>query len=473
MRRTPWWLWTLIIFIALMPLLIHGLRWFDGNPLPPGDLPYYHSRIASEILAGNIAGPDPLLPARTPLRTPLHFFLAIFHLALPPLAAMLTLPWLCGLAILLLLNAVLVRLGVSETSRAAVLLVLGFSPAFLSMAVLAEPAGLALALLLGGTYCLLGGKRRVLGAALLLMCASFGITEGLLAILVPLILLRGRGGQLPLWPLGGAAAMLLVRLAQYWTSEIPSFLPGAGIAHHFSDFGGLWGIPLFTFCLALVGALHYWRSTDRRGTKAAGVAVALAGMLYPSFTVYATPIIATFAGAYLAHSLTSNWSLPDVKRMFFIVAVCGIAFAGLSHALNLSKLQPVPALADGLIPLRSLPPEHGAVFSHPRNGAWIAFFANREIMLDNQYEEVAGVNRRYADTQAALYSTDLRRTTDILDEYGVTFVLITREMEQGGVWTRPDQGLLFLLQSNETFKRGSSTGFTSAWQYIGRPDGSP
>ena len=49
------------------------------------------------------------------------------------------------------------------------------------------------------------------------------------------------------------------------------------------------------------------------------------------------------------------------------------------------------------------------------------------------------------------YSRKIKDTKQLLDAYKIKYIFITPEMTSGLVWTRPDEGMLFLLKHSSVF----------------------
>ena len=56
----------------------------------------------------------------------------------------------------------------------------------------------------------------------------------------------------------------------------------------------------------------------------------------------------------------------------------------------------------------------------------------------------------------------------VIQELNIDYIIITDEMKYGLVWTEDEQGMLFLLRNNETFKKiyVSPDNSTELWEVI-------
>ena len=71
--------------------------------------------------------------------------------------------------------------------------------------------------------------------------------------------------------------------------------------------------------------------------------------------------------------------------------------------------------------------------------------------MDMQLKYQDEADKRHNVTRDIYYGTDLKKTASLLRTHGIGYIIITEEMKNAGVWNRPDQGLLLMLQDNETF----------------------
>jgi len=157
-----------------------------------------------------------------------------------------------------------------------------------------------------------------------------------------------------------------------------------------------------------------------------------------------------------------KWKLKIIKNLTVIFIITGFFFSFLSFAVRIIEENPNQALVDALSDLRQRDP--GKVLSHPRYGSWIQFYAKQSVLL----EETPGFidDRTFIINQSfeAFHSFNLKKTKSILQRFDITYILITNDMKQNLVWTKPDDGLLFLLNDNETFKRIYENSEVSLWQ---------
>jgi hypothetical protein len=63
------------------------------------------------------------------------------------------------------------------------------------------------------------------------------------------------------------------------------------------------------------------------------------------------------------------------------------------------------------------------------------------------------------------YSRILVDTQKIFKKYDIKYIYIDDSMKNGKVWSREDQGLLFLLKNSEIFKNIYNSQNIEVWEY--------
>ena len=104
--------------------------------------------------------------------------------------------------------------------------------------------------------------------------------------------------------------------------------------------------------------------------------------------------------------------------------------------------------------------------------------AERLSILRKQFESIAdmkvftdqfskeGYDQRflYKVSDSVFYSKDIKEVSAILEQYNIRYIFINGKMKEGGVWTRSNEGLLFLLSDQEHFKKIYTQGDVEIWQ---------
>jgi hypothetical protein len=72
--------------------------------------------------------------------------------------------------------------------------------------------------------------------------------------------------------------------------------------------------------------------------------------------------------------------------------------------------------------------------------------------MDGWGARTPDAQQRWAAAQSVWHAQDIEKLQPVLARNRIGAVVITKDMRSGKVWDLPEQGLLFLLRNNETFK---------------------
>ena len=86
--------------------------------------------------------------------------------------------------------------------------------------------------------------------------------------------------------------------------------------------------------------------------------------------------------------------------------------------------------------------------------------------MDTQTKYAPNLEKRQNITNDIFYSRNINKTLDLINENNLTYILITKEMKQGQVWTSNDQGLLFLIRYYASFKNIYDDDNIELWQVL-------
>jgi asparagine N-glycosylation enzyme membrane subunit Stt3 len=140
-------------------------------------------------------------------------------------------------------------------------------------------------------------------------------------------------------------------------------------------------------------------------------------------------------------------------------------FSSVFSVTRLANNEPKPDTIKSLQWFNKQP--QGIVLSHPSYGYWIEAIANKSVLLDENTYYLASANLKYNITQDIFNSRNLKKTKEILDNNSIGYIWITSEMKNGLVWPKgKEEGLLFLLRSNETFRQLYKDKNSEIWQVI-------
>ncbi len=410
-------------FVTLLALLAPlFLRVLKGNPLIPGTASYRHL-LAEETLYDSILSSCSFLgDARVLLSV------------------------LLGLATILLLHKLLEPVR-RRQERALILLLAIANPLFLNLFTRLDPYTVALPLAL---LCLLQSER----SSTPLLLALVAVFSPLLALFTTLLLLlnASSGRQRRFAVYGLLLGLLLAFLAGTAT---PTFSFNPAIA----EFGAFNGLSIFLLSLALLEASLDWFAKRTRGV----MLLFLAATLLAPFSSAAL-IAAGFAAAPLAARLTDRllrrrWTLAPARGITMLLLACGFLFLALTAFLAIADAPPSGGLRNEL---QRLPP--GTVLAPPELGDAIEQLTHHTALLHD-----CGRQAALCDQTARFYaSRSMDAAAAFLDENSLAYLVVTNEMRDGAVWSRDDEGLLFLLKHSERFTLVETGAEERIWRYTPR-----
>lgn len=434
MNKHLYAIFALAFIILLLPF---HLRFLHDNPTLPGTAPYYHTLTATNIADGTT--PNQPITSRPYLFNPYHYVLASLYLLFGTIAFTLT-PLLFALLSILFLNLALTQFNISASTRLWILLAYTLSPPVITAGTLAVPHAFALCLLTASVW-LLYTKWWPAGTITITLTALTGLPHALAALALLLFLSFIKRNNALLTSIAPVALILLLGIHPYTVPLAP------GLAQYISDFGGTFGFSVFALLLATVGIAALWKYKKAYYGSFAMLAFLLFISYHlPHLLTYTNIIISALAGNALSLLADRKWHLHYLRPVTLLVLFCGLLFSGLAHAVATADSPPTPRFFDSL----SFPPS--TILSHNQYGFWIAS-AGHTPVTDPLWKQRPRPQELHGDTATLFHSTDPEITLALLNKYNATHILITPEMEQGLVWERPEQGLNFLVENSEMFKR--------------------
>jgi len=437
-----------VLALIMIALPIH-LRYSEGNTTLPGVEPHYHSRMSESLLEGVPEADNTIVNSRPYILEPYHVIVAAAYRIMGPIALTL-LPALLAFASLIFFWLLLRKLDVSENTQLWMLLVYSLSPPLVSAGFIGNAHALILTLLLSGAW-LLFTNWWILGAINFVIAAYSGLTYTIAAIVLLIILMvlrpKNKNTIITLAPTVG------VLLIGYYPPTIPLLQGG-----YLSDIGATYGISLFASLLAIVGAAIIWKHKKEYYGAYATIAILLVISFFkPRLLIFANILVSALAGLALATLAKRKWELKSLREAALLVLFCGLLFSSIAHAVNLAGEQPTPEFFE------ALEFEPGTILTHENYGFWVEAAGHRAV-IDPLWRELPDPEGQLWDVTALFGSTDLDNIQTLIKKYNVTHVLITPEMQHGLTWEREEQGLAFIVENSETFKRMETGSSIEVWK---------
>jgi hypothetical protein len=427
----------LSLAIFLTPLV---LRIAEGSPITPGAESYAALRQSELLSQGQITDPFHHVGLLFSPSTLLLALMGLFGVPwlLPPLLA--------TLLVMLVYHYLLPRYH----SKAIVLfgaLAFVVSPAMSVLATWHTPIVLCAILLLVAAH--VDRATTVLVALAVLASPALGILGG--AGIVAYLWWRHRRvlAALCLLALGIAAAALFASSGPVAFEEL--------LLAHVSprllfEFGMPTGVTIFFVIIAGYGLLAGLPGSRLSGVGAA-LALTLLAALFPSSILLLTLLLAVLVGHAIQHLLVAQWRLGMLQESLLILIACAALFLVITTVRERVADSPNGELSHALVELRNQA-HPGAVLTAPVYSPLVEYYTGRIAALPSDATDISVFSSRNAD-----------ETYRWMNESGVGYVLVTDEMRQT-LFSRSDEGLLFLLQNSGRFVEAYSTGNTKVWYFI-------
>ena len=226
------------------------------------------------------------------------------------------------------------------------------------------------------------------------------------------------------------------------------------------------GFGIFNVLLALVGLYVVWNTKKQITGYIMLSFLVLLSFYTPQINIYLGFIVAIFAGYGFISIIKMKWKIDLIKKLTIILIICGLLFSTLSYINRTANELPNNEIIQSLKWLKENSAKEDIVLSHYSKGLWIEAISQRPVVLDSQTNYIEDLDIRFNDSNTVFYSRNLKNTKTLLDKYNVKYIWIDQLMKQGQVWVKEKQGLLFLFENKETFKKVYSNNNTEIWEIL-------
>lgn len=468
--------WAIALITLLLLLLPHMIRFIAYENITAGDDVYYHSRFAEYFMGSlKIPATDPLVD-RIYDYNPYHLILAAASYITGIELATKIIPLVFGLLSMTLFYIILENLRLKEKKRFFICLILALSPIFIYTFSTSSQFAIILFLNLLGFYFFIK-KQKIFTYLSILIFASipfFNFFNALvtLILLFTYTIVKGVSRNKFYFVSAGIILKTLIYhlyiFYRFGLPQTPSFISHNIIQNLVSDLGAKTGFSFFAILLAAVGLVTTWK---KRGEFYYIYVLALVLIISSTYfqdlaNIYLNFIIVIMAGYGLFFLIDRKWDTKIVKNASLLLIICGIVFSMVSFMIRFSSMPPYSEDIESLDWLKQNSNENDRVLSHYSNGFWIEYFADRPVLLDSYFDYINDLEQKYADSEVMLHSRSLKITKEILDKNKIRYIWINKAMKQGLVWSRDDEGLLFLFRDRETFKKIYANNEVEIWEYL-------
>lgn len=435
----------LVVLALILPLAIRGI---SSTPIVPDPASYTHIKQAEFIINGQIGFDS--IRSEYFVPTPHTWLLVIFRTLgadwlLPPLLA----------GSLLVLLFVFLKRRLPQSIVFLSLISLSLAPTLIVAGTTHEPALLGFVLFMGAVVL---RQRSLLGAMLLLSLMTITIPfVGLLAVLTLLVIeYRSRGSSALLYLLSPLIAGVYIFS---WTEALPYLaldIPRLRLGMLF-EFGNRQGVSIFFIFLGIYGLLSR-RLPHRMRTTLLLIALAFLSILLPNSLLGLAIFLSVLTGFGIHRLLIRDWHLDLLRQICIILAICMGVFLLIVSAREQTVAQPNSEFREVMEFIGDQSRE-GHILTLPAYAPAAEYFSGRKAVLT--------ARSRQAELEEAFYSRRASVLFDFLESSDARYVFINDDMRQD-LFTRSDQGLLFVLPNTQRFVLIAHRNHSDAWYYIPR-----
>jgi len=281
-------------------------------------------------------------------------------------------------------------------------------------------------------------KREVLGVMMIYLVPFFGPISAILALLLLLVYsLKNERFRLFLAALPSAAILYFAPVG-----ILPAYNNVA-----ISDFGGHYGLGLFTILLSFFGLRQLWEKKYKY--LFIYITVVFVGAFFfldVRVLSYLNFLLAALTALGLVRLAKMEWKSGLIKQLTILVMIYGLIFSGLSYINFTSKDLPNEEVLDMIRHLQTLP--GGRVFSEASREYWVEYSGHMFV----------------AD-QALLHSTKIEDAMMLIESKKVNYLWIDEEMKEN-IWGGEEKELLFLLEYSKNFKKNKINDYVTLWEVV-------
>lgn len=461
------------IAIVILAVLVLGTPLFiRGIDNTSGVEPYFNQRLADLIHGIKIPSIDPLsFGSRDffyPIGTP--FLLHNIEKIFPGSLVLSLLPFILGILFVVLCFSVLKKHDLEEKIVLISSIVIIFSPPFIYTFSVFNSFTIPVFLNLLAVYLLLKKNRflNVISIILFLLMPFFGYIHAVFSLLFLMFYYwTGHKSFTKTVSLCIISILALIYWKQFSQISFSYFTQEKDLLlRTVSEFGGNFGISLFSVFLIFFGLRHLWKKKYQYSYVYFFLLVIFLIFLANQKTgIYLALIMSPIIALGLIELYNTKWESPIIKNLTLVLLISGLIFSGLGFVSKIPQLPPSQNMIESLQFIKDNSNSNDVVFSHYSNGIFINSIALRKNVLDENFMYAPKLNDRFEDSDTLFKSRDFELTKRILQKYDIRYVYITPDMKGGLVWNEPEEGLLFVLKfSGDNFKRVYSQKGIEIWR---------
>lgn len=460
----------LLLFSLIVLTLVPFFRYWNFEGWPQEQESYYHMQIAEYLFEEGIPEtvPGSVLPMDYSI-DPFDIILGIFGKVVGIKNAAILLPVLLGISSIFFVYEVL-SIGF-PTCKQRVLIAILFcaSPVFLTVFSQASDLPWISFLMIVGMWCFLQkGKMQWMSILIFPFLFFYDLFHTLIAmLLLEYVGYQQKERKIVYWLYGifgiGLLGILLTKNVSF-SMSIVGFLELIQIL--LADVGAPLGMSLFAIILGTIGMEYLWK--EKRITwKETGFLILFLGLtLFRSqeYALYLNIAIAILAARGFIHLRNKEWKLHSLQKSVLFLLLLGIIYSGTVTVTELATDFPHPEAIQALQWLEEKSNEQAILLTAPEYGFVTEHVTKRRVLLDER-GRMTEEGKRMADQIETIFHAKRQETVvKVLERYQIDYIIIFEEMIIEKVWTKEEEGLLFLLEYGKNFKKVFENSNVQIWK---------
>jgi len=440
--------YTVVLSLVLFSI-IPSLRILFHDSIMVGDISYYHIRIADYLRSNQIPDKDPLTGSPYTLN-PYHLLLAKTSLLFGLYWSSILIPFFLGMSSSILLYLILKKLGINKFTRFLIITIFIFSPLSLYTFSTSNAYALPLTLFMAGFYFFIQEKKHYMPLSVIFF-SSLSFFDFEIILFSSLIIISYLFYKRDFVLKSVLSLLFIIIIAainkKFEISQLN--ISSLSLTNIVSDLGAYYGFGVFNIFLAFIGLYIVWRMKKYILPYLLLLFIVVLSLYFNPLVLYLNLIFAILSGYSLTAFVVLNWRLQPIKFLTILIIACGLLFSAVSYLNRISNELPDKDIVKAMEWLKDNSQDNKIVFSSGKNTDWINTIANRQTVIIHQNK-----NRSLIEQANELFqSRNLEKTKGIMKGCNISYILITKEMRNGGVWVKEDQGLLFLFRNKREFRQ--------------------
>ncbi|MEK6917192.1 MAG: hypothetical protein AABW92_05615 [Nanoarchaeota archaeon] len=239
------------------------------------------------------------------------------------------------------------------------------------------------------------------------------------------------------------------------------------LTNYLSDLGAIVGIGLFGFVLSLVGIIISWKEKSENSIiYIALIAFIIFSIYDPSYIIFVDIIVSYYAGIALYNIINRKWSTKTLGNYIILLILCGLIFSSGAYIKKVSEIGPSEGEVRSLEWLIQYNKSF-KVLSHYKYGSLIKGVSGFEPYVDESYFLYSKDKVRITSVDNIFQSRDSVLIRSFLAKNYIRYIWINQPMTNGEVWTKDDEGMLLVLNTEKAFRRIYDFNRVQIWEYLG------